>query len=95
MRCDDRVFGDGVDHQEETGDIGGLRRRRWLFHVPPPKAKVGLQTGNLVPDFELKTVDGKAIKLSSLGGKKVILNYWATWCPPCKLEVPEIESGLI
>lgn len=53
---------------------------------------VGLEKGNLAPDFELRSVDGKAIKLSSLRGKKVIVNFWATWCPPCRLEMPEMEK---
>ncbi|GAB6156709.1 redoxin domain-containing protein [Desulfosporosinus burensis] len=53
---------------------------------------VGLKKGNLAPDFELRSVDGKAIKLSSLRGKKVIVNFWATWCPPCRLEMPEMEK---
>lgn len=51
---------------------------------------VGLEKGNLAPDFELKSIDGKAMKLSSLRGKKVIVNMWATWCPPCRLEMPEM-----
>ena len=53
---------------------------------------VGLEKGKLAPDFELKNIDGKAIKLSSLRGKKVIVNLWATWCPPCRLEMPEMEK---
>lgn len=53
---------------------------------------VGLEKGNLAPDFELKSVDGKAMKLSSLKGKKVILNMWTTWCPPCRLEMPDMEK---
>jgi peroxiredoxin len=55
------------------------------------QATVGLEKGNLAPDFELGSIDGKAIKLSSLRGRKVILNFWATWCPPCRLEMPEME----
>lgn len=53
---------------------------------------VGLEKGNLAPDFELQTVDGKTVKLSSFRGKKVIINFWASWCPPCRLEIPEIEK---
>ncbi len=53
---------------------------------------VGLEKGNLAPDFELRSVDGKTMKLSSLRGKKVIVNFWATWCPPCRLEMPEMEK---
>lgn len=55
-------------------------------------ANVGLEVGNLAPDFELKTVEGNSIKLSSLKGKKVILNFWATWCPPCRQEMPDMEK---
>lgn len=43
-------------------------------------------------DFKLKDLDGKEVSLSSLKGKKVFLNFWATWCPPCKAEMPEIEK---
>jgi len=43
-------------------------------------------------DFTLKDLDGKELKLSDLKGKKVFLNFWATWCPPCKAEMPEIEK---
>ena len=43
-------------------------------------------------DFKLKDLDGKELSLSDLKGKKVFLNFWATWCPPCKAEMPEIEK---
>lgn len=43
-------------------------------------------------DFKLKDLDGNEVSLSSLKGKKVFLNFWATWCPPCKAEMPEIEK---
>jgi thiol-disulfide isomerase/thioredoxin len=43
-------------------------------------------------DFKLKDLDGKEFSLSDLKGKKVFLNFWATWCPPCKAEMPEIEK---
>lgn len=56
------------------------------------KLTVGIDEGNLAPDFELKTLDGNSIRLSSLKGKKVILNFWATWCPPCRSEMPDIEK---
>jgi peroxiredoxin len=52
----------------------------------------GISTGVKAPDFELKMLDGKNIKLSELQGKKVILNFWATWCPPCKAEMPEMQK---
>ena len=52
----------------------------------------GLKVGEMAPDFELKTLDGKTAKLSDYRGKKVILNFWATWCPPCKAEMPDLQK---
>ena len=40
------------------------------------------------PDFSLQTLDGKTIRLSEFRGKPVVLNFWATWCEPCKIEMP-------
>ena len=42
-------------------------------------------------DFELPDLDGKTHKLSDYRGKWVVVNYWATWCPPCLEEMPELE----
>ena len=44
--------------------------------------------GNLAPDFELPALDGKNLKLSGLRGKAVLLNFWATYCEPCNVEMP-------
>ncbi len=41
-------------------------------------------------DFKLKTLDGKMVSLSSFKGKVVFLNFWATWCPPCRAEIPSM-----
>lgn len=54
-----------------------------------PFAREGLPA----PDFELKTIDGKDVRLSDYNGQPVLINLWATWCPPCRLEMPEIEAA--
>jgi cytochrome c biogenesis protein CcmG/thiol:disulfide interchange protein DsbE len=57
-------------------------------HVPVPAAVVGAPA----PDFELKTLDGTSIRLSDLKGKVVAVNFWATWCEPCRIEMPDLEA---
>ncbi|WP_372869216.1 redoxin domain-containing protein [Planomicrobium okeanokoites] len=52
----------------------------------------GLAEGETAPDFELTTLEGEAVRLSDYKGKKVILNFWATWCPPCRAEMPDMQA---
>jgi peroxiredoxin len=44
------------------------------------------------PDFRVTTLDGQAIQLSDLRGQVVVLNFWATWCGPCKIELPLLDA---
>ncbi len=50
------------------------------------------QIGFPAPDFTLKTATGETYTLSDLKGQAVLVNMWATWCPPCRAEMPAIES---
>lgn len=50
--------------------------------------------GEAAPDFAFTMADGVTYKLSELHGKKVLLNFWATWCGPCRSEMPDIQKAI-
>lgn len=54
----------------------------------PEAAQVGAQA----PDFELQNIQGESVRLSEYRGKPVLVNFWATWCAPCKLEMPNFQK---
>lgn len=51
-----------------------------------------VKVGSDAPNFSLQQLDGTAVKLSDLRGKAVILNFWGTWCEPCKAEMPALQK---
>ncbi len=54
--------------------------------------KEGFKEGNIAPDFEVRLLSGETSKLSDYKGKIVLLNFWATWCGPCQIEMPDFQK---
>lgn len=52
----------------------------------------GLEIGDIAPNFTLRDTLGNPVTLTDYIGKKVMINFWATWCPPCKKEIPELQK---
>jgi cytochrome c biogenesis protein CcmG, thiol:disulfide interchange protein DsbE len=55
---------------------------------PAPSVRIG----TVAPDFTLQVYAGESVTLSQLRGKVVVINFWATWCPPCRTEKPTMEA---
>jgi peroxiredoxin len=62
-----------------------------LYQTGGSDEEEGVEIGRTAPDFELTTLDGGSIKLSELRGKGVLINFWASWCKPCRDEMPAIQ----
>jgi thiol-disulfide isomerase/thioredoxin len=68
----------------------------WLSAAPPGSTTQGdipaPQKGFQAPDFQLETFGGENYTLSELRGKPILINFWASWCPPCRSEMPAIQN---
>jgi thiol-disulfide isomerase/thioredoxin len=88
----------GLALADLIGDQGGGEGITSVAVLDPPPVSaqpnlaVGPEKGKLAPDFEISSFDGKRHRLSEFRGKPVYINFWATWCLPCGLELPDIQK---
>ncbi len=73
-------------------DRGDREDKNENTSITKENTDVGLAIGNLAPDFEIEMLDGTLVRLSDFRGKTVFLNFWATWCPPCRAETPHMQD---
>jgi peroxiredoxin len=76
---------------EAADDKASLQSDTGTELADTSRAAVGLDVGNRAPDFTITTITGEAVTLSELRGQMVLLNFWGTWCGPCRREMPEFQ----
>ncbi|TMW72993.1 redoxin domain-containing protein [Alteribacter natronophilus] len=89
---------DGEESAQETEEFeavqetSGTEAEETVEEPGEEESNTGLEPGNTAPDFTLTTLSGEETSLSDYRGEKVMVNFWATWCPPCRAEMPDMEQ---
>ncbi|MBM7580617.1 TlpA disulfide reductase family protein [Jeotgalibacillus terrae] len=86
-----------INDQKERRELEALQQEYAVQpadndSAAPVESSGDVKEGNPLPAYETTTLDGEPVNLQDYHGKKIILNFWATWCPPCMAEMPHMQE---
>ena len=93
-------FVSGLNQEQQVREQAGIQVQYSLEELNSDSIDVtstsgeeyGLRSGNTAYDFQLEDMNGNTVQLSDFRGQKVFLNFWASWCPPCRVEMPHLQN---